>query len=127
MVSEMAFWMTWEPQDTAPGNKSQQSRCFDTFLFHPRVILGLQSEKKWIPKLTFCRKLGQKRRSFSIMAATVVFSLYLINFWSICDRKIDENFSVLLHILSSFPTLPKPCILQAALHVVSVFRNVLKS
>ena len=34
---------------------------------------------------------------------------------------------MLLHIFSSFPTLPKPCILQATLHGGSVFRNALKS
>ena len=52
----------------------------------------------------------------------LIFCTFFGHFWS----KNDEKIITLLCVLLVFPTLEKPCILQATLLVDSVFANTLK-
>ena len=87
------------------------------------VPLGSQNR----PKIDTLREKCSKKRAFKAMfawrgASPRFFLSCCGHFWS----KNDEKTITLLCFLLVFPTLEKPCILQATLLVDSVFANMLK-
>ena len=98
------------------------------------VVLGSILEPNLVPLGTpkstknryFARKmLKEARFQTNVCLArciTSVFIPFFGHFWS----KNDEKIITLLCFLLVFPTLEKPCILQATLLVDSVFANMLK-
>ena len=98
------------------------------------VVLGSILEANLVPlgqpKSTknryFARKmLKEARFQTNVCLARCITSFcipFFGNFWS----KNDEKIITLLCFLLVFPTLEKPCILQATLLVDSVFANMLK-
>ena len=94
------------------------------------IDFGAQFGPPWQPKSTknryFARKmLKEARFQTNVCLArciTSVFIPFFGHFWS----KNDEKIITLLCFLLVFPTLEKPCILQATLLVDSVFANMLK-
>ena len=112
MMLKWLLGAPWGSQKTPSGSKSQKSHLFGPLLVHPEATLGPQSGPKSMPKRIFSRNQGQKERFFAVSSATVVLIAFFISFQANVGGKIDEKLGVLLHIFSSFPTLPKPCILR---------------
>ena len=94
------------------------------------IDFGAQFGAPWDPKSAkksiFCEK-NAPRSALSKQCLPgalhhLIFYTFFGHFWS----KNDEKNITLLCFLLVFPTLEKPCILQATLLVDSVFANMLK-
>ena len=86
-----------------------------------------QNRSRRPPGASPSEKTAHAERLYIEKIDHLVFIPFFTSFFEHFGRKFDEKISVLLHILPSFPTLPKPCILQATLHLDSVFTKPPKS